>query len=213
MGSTEYFNQIAGKWDDVRKTLFSENVRKVAVKFADVQEGLIAADIGAGSGFITEELLKSGLRVIAVDQSPEMIEEMKKRFNNSGNVEFRKGDAELLPIESQSVDFVFANMYLHHVESPGKAIKEMVRLLKPGGKLIITDADEHNYEFLRTEQHDVWLGFKREDIRSWFNDAGLVDIKIDCVGESCSPTSESSGEKVEINIFVAMGKNKLEEHN
>jgi len=48
-------------------------------------------------------------------------------------------------------------MYLHHVEDPPAAIKEMVRILKPGGKIVITDADEHNYEFLRTEQQDRWL--------------------------------------------------------
>jgi ubiquinone/menaquinone biosynthesis C-methylase UbiE len=209
MGSTEYFNQIAGKWDEVRTTLFSENVRKVAVKYAEVKRGLVAADIGAGAGFITEELLRNGLNVIAVDQSLEMVNEMKKRFSNSKDAEFRLGESESLPLNNESVDLVFANMYLHHVETPAKAIKEMVRILKPGGKLIITDADEHNYEFLRTEQHDVWLGFKREDIRSWFSDAGLADIKVDCVGENCCPTSESSGEKVEISIFVAMGKKPM----
>lgn len=64
----------------------------------------------------------------------------------------------------ETIDIVFANMYLHHIDSPQVAREEMARISKMGGKLIITDMDEHEFEFLRKEQHDRWLGFKREDI-------------------------------------------------
>lgn len=205
MSSKEYFDEVAGKWDQMRETFFSENVRKAAVKAANVRRGSVAADVGAGTGFMTEELLRHGLRVIAVDQSPEMIAEMKKRFGGSDNVVYRVGESASLPIESQSVDFAVANMYLHHVETPAVAIEEMVRILKPGGRLVITDADEHTHEFLRTEQHDRWLGFKRPDIRAWFTSAGLTDVKVDCIGEICSSTSKTSGEQVAISIFIATG--------
>ena len=174
MDSKDYFDEVAGRWNQMRETLFSDNVRTVAVRAASVRAGEVAADIGAGTGFITEELLRHGLMVIAIDESAGMIAEMKKRFGESGDVEFGMGESEALPIARQTVDHVFANMYLHHVESPPAAIKEMVRILKPGGKLIITDADEHTYEFLRTEQHDRWLGFRRDDIRSWFQLAGFT---------------------------------------
>jgi ubiquinone/menaquinone biosynthesis C-methylase UbiE len=59
-------------------------------------------------------------------------------------------------------------MYLHHVELPSEAIKEMVRILKPGGKLVVTDLDEHAFEFLKEEHHDKWMGFRRDDIERWF---------------------------------------------
>lgn len=205
MDSKKYFDEIAGNWDQIRETLFSNNVRVVAARTADLRPGSVAADIGAGSGFITEELIRHGVSVIAVDQSAEMLNQMKIRFRDSGSIEYRVGDSSALPIGDQSVDYVFANMYLHHVEYPAAAIKEMVRILKPGGKLVITDADEHPYEFLRTEQHDRWLGFKRDDIKAWFIAAGLDNVKVDCAGENCCPTSVDSGEKVEISIFVAVG--------
>ena len=206
MKSKKYFDKVAPSWDDMQKNMFPNKVREVAVKSANVKEGLIAADIGAGTGFITEELLKHNLKVIAIDQSDEMINEMKKRFHRDSKVDCRLGDAENLPVENESVDYVFANMYLHHVENPPAAIKEMLRILKPGGKIVITDADEHNYEFLRTEQHDRWLGFKRDDILIWYEEAGIKNIKIDCVGADCSPTSEKSGEDVAISIFYALGE-------
>lgn len=206
MGSKKYFDDVASKWDKMQSTLFSNKVREVAVGTAKVQQGLTAADIGAGTGFITEELLKHNIKVVAIDQSADMIEEMKKRFCCRNDVDYKVGEAENLPLENEAVEYVFANMYLHHVEKPPEAIKEMVRILKPGGKIVITDADEHSYEFLRTEQHDRWLGFKRDDIKRWYAEAGLKNVKIDCVGADCCPTSENSGERVAITIFYAIGE-------
>lgn len=205
MDSKKYFDEIASNWDKVQSTLFSNKVREVAISVANIQEGLTAVDVGAGTGFITEELLKHNVKVIAIDQSTKMIEEMRSRFC-CRQIDFRLGEAKNLPIETEFVDYVFANMYLHHVENPPAAIKEMVRILKPGGKIVITDADEHNYEFLRTEQHDRWLGFDRNDIIKWYKGAGLKNIKVDCVGANCSPTSQKSGEQKAISIFYAFGE-------
>jgi len=75
-------------------------------------------------------------------------------------------------------------MCLHHVENPLAAIKEMRRILKRGGKLVITDMDEHQFEFLRAEQHDRWLGFKREDVKRWFLEAGLKNVTVNAAGET-----------------------------
>jgi 16S rRNA A1518/A1519 N6-dimethyltransferase RsmA/KsgA/DIM1 with predicted DNA glycosylase/AP lyase activity len=60
--------------------LDSNNVREVAVGVANVRSGSTAADVGAGLGFITEELLKHNVKVIAIDQSPKMIDEMRKQL-------------------------------------------------------------------------------------------------------------------------------------
>jgi hypothetical protein len=81
----------------------------------------------------------------------------------------------------------------------------MMRALKPGGKLVLTDMDEHSFEFLRTEQHDRWLGFRRDDVRQWFLDAGLLQVMVDCVGESCCAASESTAEVASVTLFVAVG--------
>jgi ubiquinone/menaquinone biosynthesis C-methylase UbiE len=206
MGSNQYFDDVARQWDTLRKGFFSENVRTKALMTANVQAGKLAADLGAGTGFITEGLAQKGINVIAVDQSAEMLATMQWKFAEMRGIEYQQGTSEDLPIEDHTVDYAFANMYLHHVESPAEAIKEMTRILKPGGKLVITDLDEHQFEFLRTEQHDRWMGFKRSDVSQWFTDAGLHNVRVDCVGENCCAQSECGSEQATVSIFVAVGE-------
>lgn len=205
MNSKKYFDQLAHQWDEMRARFFSESVREKALSIAQVKKGKIAADIGAGTGFITEGLIHKGLQVIAVDQSEAMLKEMRKKFTHCDKIDYRIGKAETLPIADGTVDYVFANMCLHHVEKPSKAIKEMARILRPGGKLIITDLNKHTFEFLKDEHHDRWLGFKREDIRKWFIEAGLKEVIVDCIGENCCAQSSHGDKYASISIFVALG--------
>lgn len=205
MSSKTYFDDVASQWDQMRESFFPEATRERAFTVARVQPGKLAADIGAGTGFVSEGLIHQGVRVIAVDQSEAMLAEMRRKFSNVKSIECRMGESENLPIADDTVDYVFANMYLHHVESPSAAIREMARILKLGGKLVITDLDEHHFEFLRAEHHDRWMGFKREDVRQWFVEAGLKNVVVDdsntdCCGESCD-----GGQQARISIFVASG--------
>ena len=206
MGGKDYFDQVADQWENLQASFYSEKVRDRALAAAAVKSGATAADIGCGSGFITEGLIRAGLHVIAVDQSEAMLAAMKRKFAAIGGVDYRCGEAEQLPISANAVDYAFANMYLHHLERPPVAIKEMVRILKPGGTLVITDLDSHTSEFLRDEHHDRWLGFDRGDIRQWFREAGLGCVTIDCVGEQCCAQSDSGSQSVSVSIFVASGE-------
>lgn len=206
MENKEYFNEVAGQWDTMRQSFFSEEVRETALKIAEVTAGKIAADIGAGTGFLTEALLKHGLKVIAIDHSSEMLEQLKRKFGDSDRLEVQLGESEQLPLPDNTVDYVFANMYLHHVESPADAIREMTRILKPSGVMVITDAREHNFEFLRTEQHDRWLGFKFDDVRRWFVEAGLRDVSVSEIGQNCCVSSACGGDRAAIAIFAAAGR-------
>lgn len=206
MDNKGYFNGVAKKWDRMREGFFSEAVREKALAIAGVRSGRLAADIGAGTGFITEGLIKKGLNVIAVDRSEEMLAEMRRKFADPDGIEYHVGEAEDLPIPNETVDYVFANMYLHHVESPMEAIREMVRILKPGGMLVVTDLDEHNFDFLRKEHHDRWMGFKREEIRRWLEEAGCKEVTVDCIGEDCCAQSDCGNDYVKVSIFVAKGE-------
>ena len=83
MSSREYFDGIAKEWDTMQRNFFTEKVREKAFTLADVKKGKLAADIGAGTGFITEGLVKKGVRVIAVDHS--------KKYDRGNEEEILRG--------------------------------------------------------------------------------------------------------------------------
>ena len=148
-----------------------------------------------------------------LDGSPEMLEIAKKNLAKFRNVEFHVADGLALPLREASIDAAFANMYLHHCPDPFASIQEMVSILRPGGRLVITDMDTHTNEWLKTEMADVWLGFDRAQIRKWFEQAGLVNVVVDCTGQSCQSDSKSGeGEHADISIFVASGTKRVPAH-
>jgi ubiquinone/menaquinone biosynthesis C-methylase UbiE len=106
-------------------------------------------------------------------------------------------------------------MYLHHCADPLAAIQEMARLLRPGGRLVVTDMDAHPYAWLKDEMADIWQGFEREQLRLWFEAAGLVNIIVDCTGQSCCAESQNPSQvapearRAEISTFVAVGTRRV----
>jgi len=201
-----YFDKVAEQWDAMRRTYFSERVCDLALSEAQVQRRKLAADVGAGTGFITIGLITQGLRVLAIDESLPMLQVLRSKTLGVADLCLCIGSAERLPIRNCVVDYVFANMCLHHVSHPAAAIEEMARILKRGGTLIISDLDSHAFEFLAQERTDRWLGFKKSDMRAWLAQAALKDVTVSDTGERAHVPSASADACADISIFMARGK-------
>jgi arsenite methyltransferase len=208
--SAAYFEEVAGQWDSLRSGYFREAVRDAAIAKAYLHPRMSVADVGAGTGFMAAGLAPLVEKVHLLDGSAAMLEVARLNLAQFDNLEFQRADGLSLPLPDASLDAVFANMYLHHCPDPLAAIREMVRILRPGGRLVITDMDAHPYEWLKTEMADVWLGFGREQLRAWFEQAELVNVILDCTGESCqSDCRSAAGDKADISIFVAAGTKRI----
>lgn len=202
--SRKYFAQVAGRWDQMRSGYFGDELRDDAIATARLGPDDIVADVGTGTGFMLAGLAPLVARAHGFDQSPEMLAVARRNLATFANVELRRAPGGRLPAPDGAFGAVFANMYLHHAPLPLKAVGEMARVLKPGGRLVITDLDAHGQEWMQREMADRWRGFLREDVSAWYAAVRLTRIGIRCAKGMCCGTARS-GETVRLSIFLAVG--------
>jgi len=145
------------------------------------------------------------VEVLAIDESLLCCRVLRRKAFSGAGLHCCIGSAKCLPFAPAPWTTFFANMCLHHVVHPAAAIGEMARILKKGGPLIITDLDEHAFAFLTEERTDRWMGFRREDVRTWFAEAGLKKVVVSSTGERARVPSDSTDNCADISIFMARG--------
>jgi SAM-dependent methyltransferase len=110
---------------------------------------MAALDLGCGPSVHTLELAEdtpSG-HVTGIDVSECMLTEARQRaaMTRSNNIEFVQGDAQQLPLNDASVDFIWARLLFQHLRAPQRAIEEAWRVLKPGGRICLVDTDRETF--------------------------------------------------------------------
>ena len=147
------------------------------------------ADLGSGEGLISELLAHRAKKVIAIDNSERIVEygAAKARKNGISNLEFRLGDLENPPIDSESVDLVLISQSLHHAVHPGRAVQSAHRILRKGGRIMILDLLKHPFEQKQKEYDDLWPGFSENELNHWLVVAGFQKINITIVAREETP--------------------------
>lgn len=201
--SKSYFESVAGDWEHIRKSYFDDRVTSLAIEKL-LPRNLTLADIGCGTGSLTLELARFARKVIGVDLSHEMLRRARvvAKERELHNVEFHRGDALHLPLETHSVDAAFCVMVLHFLADPQRAIGELCRITRPGGSVIVVDLVEHKQDWMREQMAHQWLGFERASIENWLNGAGAGSLDYDLTGSFAGEKLARNGNRP-VEIFVA----------
>ena len=185
---------------------------------------LEALDAGCGTGFLSFELAARGHRVTGVDFAPAMLAEARgKAAQQNFPVRFEEADAERLPFPSASFDLAISRHLLWTLPHPEAAIDEWIRVLRPGGRLVVIDG-QFNPGFLvepsqnaRTSAEYEGIGDRlpflggrpREEIEALLEAHGLIDVGgdpvLDLVEAQAQRMVEEGGERQTRQRYVVWG--------
>lgn len=156
---------------------------------AELKEGEVVLDLGSGGGidvFLAANKVGKCGKVIGVDMTEEMIKNAQKNAENANyeNVEFRLGEIEELPIENDSIDVIISNCVINLTPDKLVAYKEAFRVLKPGGRIMVSDlvTDGELPEEIK-QSFEAWSectagAIEKEEYLDKIKNAGFSDIEI-----------------------------------
>ena len=185
------FDDVAPKYDVVNDVLSmgqTRRWRKVVVEAMDVRPGQRVLDLAAGTGTSSEPYADAGIDVVACDFSLGMLKVGKRR---RPDIDFIAGDATNLPFADNTFDASTISFGLRNVNEPKKALAEMLRVSKPGGKLVIAEFSQPVVPLWRTMYTEYLMRalpaiatkvssdpesyvYLAESIRDWPDQAGLA---------------------------------------
>jgi ArsR family transcriptional regulator len=176
-----YFDELAGKFG--RQYVPGRSWKGVAEALLKLMPPMVIADLGAGEGTISQLMAQRAKKVIAIDNSEKMVEfgaELARK-HGIGNMEYRLGDLENVPIRTGTVDLAFLSQALHHARHPNRAVEEAHRILKPGGRIAVLDLNRHHFEEAREMYADVWLGFTELELERYLKGGGFKNVETSVV--------------------------------
>lgn len=159
------------------------------IALASIKIGEVVLDLGSGAGFdcfLAADKVGAKGRVIGIDMTPEMIKKAKENAKKGGyeNVEFKLGEIEDLPVEDGSIDLIISNCVLNLSPDKDKVFNETFRVLKPGGRIVISDIvlAKKLPDFIKNDM-DAYVScisgaIIKDDYLMSIKKAGLTDIKV-----------------------------------
>ncbi len=169
----KYFSKV---YDYINPIFYSNEMRKTVVDMAKIKQGDIVLEVGCGTGYTTYEIVKrtDEDNVIAIDIT---YEQMKKAIERFPSVKFIMADAENLPFKDNVFDASISAGCIEYWPNPVLGIKEMARVTKPGGRVVVLAPRKPNNPIVRKFAESIMLFPSTQQCVAWFLKAGLDDIR------------------------------------
>jgi len=178
--SQAFFAGAASEWDKLRGELYGRAFHDVAL-LSLLPSDYVVADLGCGTGQAAAALAPHVRQVIAVDNSAAMLKAAKRRVADHDNVDLRRGDLEALPIDDATCDAALLLLVLAYVTDPAAVLKEMARVLKPGGRAVVVDLLPHDRDDFRRQMGQQRGGFEPAALRQLLAAAGFAASRVEAV--------------------------------
>lgn len=186
-GALAFFASAAARWDKLRDELYGRGFVAAAVA-ALLPADWVVVDLGCGTGAVTADLAPHVRQVVGIDQSAAMLKAARKRTAHLLNVELKQAELAALPLPDAAADGALMVLALSYVEDPLPALREMRRVLRPGGRAVVVDVLRHDREDFRAQMGQVCAGFEPAAVGRLLREAGFTD-------DVCRPLSPESGVK------------------
>jgi ArsR family transcriptional regulator len=175
--ASESFRRNGADWDEMRALdLPAQAVEDALLTLVPAGSHARLLDIGTGTGRVLELLAPRVRQGLGVDASKSMLALARARLAEPGfaHVAVRLADMYRLPLADRSFDIVVLQMVLHHAEDPDGAVREAIRVLAPGGRLLVIDLAEHDRLDLTGKLAHRWSGFSDAAIARMTGAAGVT---------------------------------------
>ena len=174
-----FFDEVGLRWDALREDCFGPAFHLEAFSHLLPREWTVT-DLGTGTGYLLPTLGSHFRRVIGVDMSEPMIELARQNLAGGDfkHVELRHGPLEKLPIETGEVDLAVALLMLHHLANIEAGLREIHRILKPGGRLLLVEIHPYENERFRVAMGDRRAGVDAEEMMAKLREAGFGMVEM-----------------------------------
>ncbi|MGD2017454.1 MAG: metalloregulator ArsR/SmtB family transcription factor [Planctomycetota bacterium] len=204
-----FFDRMAGEWDKVG-ALFERGTARERAAAHLLAPDLVLADLGCGTGYVARSLVGLCTRLVCVDRSEGMLQEAEQRLRGATpsrtTVEFRQGQLDALPLEDGELDGAVAAMVLHHLPELTPALREMRRVLRPGGTLSIVELMPHREAWMHQDLGDRHLGLEPGAIQQALTRAGFDDVIVEPLEDRyCPQPAPETGSDAERRVAARGG--------
>ncbi len=168
-----FYKYLSRVYDRVNPFIWDEQMRDEAIEWFGIEAGDRVLDVGCGTGFATEGLIKHTDDVWGLDQSAHQLERAFSKFGKRGPVKFHRGDAERLPFADDSFDAYWSSGSIEYWPNPVAALREARRVTKPGGPVLVVGPDYPRSTLFAKLADAIMLFYDEEEADRMFSEAGF----------------------------------------